>query len=303
MRRQRTRGLAVAALAALLVLMQGIAAQAATPEHLSGDDPSVMIVGGNDATVLQGEVSIQLGGRHWCTGNLITHRWVLTAAHCAPILVSGQTQVRTGSLDWTTGGQLVGVSQVAFHPAFTGEVVKGDHALVQLDRRVRARPIPMASRPGKPGTLTRIAGWGLLCQDLARPECGVLPDRLQQLDTKVVAPERCNLGLTPSGVPIFDPATEVCLASADGLAKMACNGDSGGPLKRKLYGQWYLVATTSGDGDDLAPRLNDCSTGPDGVTPGVGMWEKVGPSIPWILRTLWQADKAAAREFAGTTRQ
>lgn len=300
--RKVTKGLVVA-LATILVLGSGAsAAQAATSEP-AGDGPQVLIVGGQEAKNLQGEVSIQYGGRHRCGGNLITPQWVLTAGHCADLVIPGETKVRTGSLDWTTGGQFVGVKRVVVNPLFNENYAKGDNALVQLDQPVKARVVPMSLSPIKVGTITRATGWGRTCKDPARPECSVLPNKLQQLDTVIVNPGRCDLGTTPEGVPIFDPATEVCIASADGQAKMVCNGDSGGPLKRKIGGTWFLVATAVADGDDLVPHPNDCNTGPDGVTPGVGIFEKVGPSFKWILSTLLECDPKAARQFASSTRR
>lgn len=300
MRRIKTRAAAAAciAVAAAVVLIGGAGARAASaPEPRQGDTVVPLIVGGEDAAALHGgEVSIQFGGRHRCGGSLIASSWVVTAAHCAPVLRPGETQVRAGSLTWATGGTLVGVAEVHLHPEFDGVRSRYDLALLKLDRRVRATPVPIALRAGRPGTATRATGWGLTCKNPARPECTVLPAHLQQLDTFTVDPQRCDLGTLPSSdVPIFDPRTELCVASADGEAKMACNGDSGSGLLRHRAGRWFLVGVTSADGDDLQPRVDDCNTAPNGE-PGVGIWARVGPAVPWILDTLLSADRAAARE-------
>ena len=50
--------------------------------------PSVdtRIVGGETAVAHSWpwQISLNVGGRHWCGGSLINNRWVASAAHCAP---------------------------------------------------------------------------------------------------------------------------------------------------------------------------------------------------------------------------
>ena len=281
--------------AAVVAQVETMLAERAAYAMGNEDEPVVpYIVGGSNATQQYGSVSIQNpSDAHRCTGVLIDPRWVITAWHCEFILVPGETEIRVGSLSRSSGGELVGITQVILHPDHpTTPRGGGDLALLRLDRKVNAQPVPLAVQSGPPGTPTRIAGWGVICQDETDPTCGELPDHLQQTDTQLLADSECSLVF--EGLETFNGPAELCSVGANGRYTMACYGDSGGAQLRWLWGKWRLIGTTSRDADDVMHRTNDCSTAPDN-TPGKGVWEDVTypGHLAWIMETLWTHDRPA----------
>ncbi|WP_235922140.1 S1 family peptidase [Lentzea tibetensis] len=258
------------------------------------------IVGGRDATqVYSFMTSLQRpDGSHFCGGSLIAKRWVVSAAHCMGYVVPDQTKVRIGSLDRTAGGSFVGVKQAVVHPQYDPNKPGYDIALVELDQAVREKPIQIAPRSGGAGTGTRIMGWGVTCdRDLVNdPTCRQSPKVLQELDTALVPDASCNVVDPTTGKVFFDPQHELCTASRDGQARMACFGDSGGPQVRRMFGSWWLVGATTGDGDDWEMRRNVCTTGPDGK-PGVGIWQDVPTYRGWIADTIWTCKRQDGEEL------
>ncbi|MCA1185883.1 MULTISPECIES: trypsin-like serine protease [unclassified Saccharopolyspora] len=222
------------------------------------------IIGGHDATAdYPFMVSVQKDGQHYCGGSLIAPDWIVTAGHCTVNLEPQQLSVQIGDHD-RTKGETAKVTEVIAHPDFSYEPFHDDVAVMKLDHPVRAQPIELAAASGPAGTPTRILGWGMTCEDGS--ECPDLPTVLQELDTELVADDRCSEN--------YDPANELCTDSPTEGAQ-ACILDSGGPQLKGRPGAWELIGATSRDGD----ADPNCASGP-------GIYTDLTAHRAWIENTI-----------------
>ncbi|WP_158886104.1 S1 family peptidase [Amycolatopsis anabasis] len=203
------------------------------------DDVSTRIVGGHEAVgqtdyvaALHADVRGGVQGKFFCGGAVLFREWVVTAAHCgvqapsreaatqlqvdpqvAAIPVQDrQLWVRVGSKFRDTGGEIAYVTAI-YVPQ--GYVWGGpnDVALFKLDHAVDVQQIQLAPKPARPGAEVIAYGWGY-----DQPSSnGTPPRRLQQLETTVVPPSRCD-GVIGKG--------DICLDNPNGRDGV-CYGDSG----------------------------------------------------------------------------
>ena len=186
------------------------------------------IVGGQATTIeaTPYQVSLQINGRHFCGGSIISKSYVLTAGHCATHAAS-ELRIRAGSTKVHSGGSLHRVKKVILHKNYSKpkNVPVNDIALLRLRGSFKLgktrKPVPLyegksSSLKGKRALVT---GWGTT-------KSGEHPEGLRKVSVPMVSKGSCKKSYHDYG---GIPKGEICAGVAKG-GKDSCSGDSGGPL-------------------------------------------------------------------------
>ncbi|XP_035912711.1 serine protease snake-like isoform X2 [Anopheles stephensi] len=218
-----------------------------------------------------------------CSANIITQRFLLTAAHCKPADIAGVDCAETTQCE-----QLRGVKNFISHSKYKKSLKYHDIALVELDQDVkfnkRVLPIcPYNSTDDVPAMEDMtIAGWGATQSHFQSPQ-------LMYATVRTVSQKKCRdqyaillkeLPNAKLGQGIIDEQYCVRGALVENVSEYidACTGDSGGPLQVEQNSNIYLVGIVSagiGCGSDSP-----------------GLYTRVAAYFDWIKETIGKRQTA-----------
>ncbi|XP_043470354.1 serine protease 38-like [Leptopilina heterotoma] len=214
------------------------------------------------------QVSLQSSGNHICGASILNEKWILTAAHCTPVL-SGFSTVVVGAFDLKNlhnNSKIHRINKVIPHPRFNENgQMHNDLALIKIEDTVRfsdsVRPIRLPPIDLNVDGIPVIAsGWGRLQYQ------GQQPNRLQYLKSKVFDHKACVKRY--AGVSFLPPITDTQICTFTKFGQGLCHGDSGGPL---VVGNYQVGIVSMG---------KPCAKGyPDVQT-------HVFKYVDWINRTM-----------------
>uniref|UniRef100_A0A8C5M5J7 Peptidase S1 domain-containing protein n=1 Tax=Leptobrachium leishanense TaxID=445787 RepID=A0A8C5M5J7_9ANUR len=210
---------------------------------------SSKIVGGTDALLgaWPWQASLLLNGRHYCGASLISHNWLVSAAHCfdSSINVNLWT-VALGRIHLNSEPGFK-IQEIRIHENYERTTHANDISLLKLSTLVKfteyIRPVclPETSDVFPDDTSCYVTGWGRTTEN------GQFATTLKQAEVLIINATVCASPSMNSDFKIGP--SMICAGYAAGKVD-SCEGDSGGPLvAAKSNEAWYLVGITSfGDG-------------------------------------------------------
>ncbi|XP_041937268.1 transmembrane protease serine 3-like isoform X1 [Alosa sapidissima] len=232
------------------------------------------VVGGNASKAGQfpWQVSLHYQNQHICGGSVITHTWIITAAHC----VYGFPEVSlwtalAGMVDQplTSVGSL-SIRKILPHARYRPRSLDYDIALLQLSQPISfnglVEPIclPNAGEESQEGHMCWISGWG------ATEDGGETTVQLHSAQVPLISSAACNEPQVHQGS--ISPWM-ICAGYLEGGID-TCQGDSGGPLAcAGGSGVWTLAGVTSWGRGCAQPNK-----------PGV--YTRITAALPWIHQQL-----------------
>ncbi|XP_055918898.1 trypsin beta-like [Eupeodes corollae] len=184
------------------------------------------IVGGEETSISEFpyQLSLMKYGSHSCGASLLSPTIAVTAAHCVVSASASSLTIRAGSSSNKSGGIVVKVAALKYHPQYKSSNMQYDAAVLKLAEALplgdTISTIQLVKKAPVEGTKAIVSGWGTEYSGAYS-----IPTILRAVGVKIVSQQVCSSNAYSYGSDI--KPTMIC-ATATG--KDACQGDSGGPL-------------------------------------------------------------------------
>lgn len=307
-----------AALCAAAVLILALVLPAAAAA--SGGDAQASIIGGRGATIEEfpslAYIEAHEGQSGFaCTGTVVSPRVILTAAHCAEDIERGsftpasQYAVATGttSPNKALRENVFEVVETHVFPGFDPGALRGDAAILVLDRPTAAPPIALAGAADAAlyagGGAIQIAGWGITGANALKG-----PETLRATTMLVQTPTFCERKTKRYYDP-FAASAQFCALDLPTKKSGGCFGDSGGPaIGQRPDGTLVELGVISTGGPFCNTKFPNVFTRVDTVSTWVAEWiaaTEAGAPRPVVdpNAPLPQMSRSTAELFAVYTLQ
>lgn len=257
------------------------------------NNPNPLVI--NGVPTLEGQWPWQIAlyqtqtvdNKYICGGTLVSHRHVITAAHCVTKKKSmqkvekntltvylGKHNLRT-SVD---GVQIKFVHNIIVYPEYNVSTYNRDLAILELREPVDysdwVRPaclwpeseIDLQNIIGKKGS---VVGWGF-------DDRGIATEELTMVEMPVVDQETCLRSYNEFFVR-FTSSYTYCAGYRDGTS--VCNGDSGGGMVFQSNGIWYLRGLVSLS----VARQNEYRCDPSHYV----IFTDIAKLLPWVKQNVY----------------
>ncbi|XP_039311357.1 uncharacterized protein LOC105196043 [Solenopsis invicta] len=253
----------------------------------------VLVIGGTEARRGEFPHMVALGRFNsdkfilMCGGTLISHIWVLTAAHCTYGTNGGPTHAKIGFHSLTDeAGITVAVKHGIRHPDYNPSTFYADIALIQLMNAITfntsIRPACLHQKYNIESRKAWVTGWGVT------EFSGEVSNQLQvahlDLIDNLLCTQQHNISQAiPSGIA----PTMICAGDSNGK-RDSCQGDSGGPLQivHPDFKRFFQVIGITSFGQGCA------------VINVPGVYTRVSHYLSWIEKNVWPEE-----QYSGSSKQ